>query len=127
MDDEMATRRAAVLRDLVELRIPPTEAAHSLRSFGWDSCRELVTLGRLDARRVLDQYSRGDLNAEDCARWADALEGREDLAFEAGFEDLLTNFLFEVANPEINGSLSVQFVERWRAALDDRPESAVTE
>jgi hypothetical protein len=120
MEDNTADRTAA-LRDLVELRKPPREARSALARFGWDSGQDLVSLSRADARRLLDCYSRGGLGAEDCAIWADALEGRDDLGYEQGQEDLLTNFLFEIANPEINGPLTAQLVDRWQAALHESP------
>jgi hypothetical protein len=126
MSDEELAERTAALRDLIELRLPPMQAARSLARFGWDSSQDLVTLGRTDARRVLDRYASGGLSADDCAQWAEALEAREDVGFEKGHEDRLTSFLFEMANPEINEPLSVAFVQRWQAALDD-PEAAIPE
>ncbi|GAB3969733.1 hypothetical protein GCM10029978_041650 [Actinoallomurus acanthiterrae] len=120
ISDEERTERTAALQALIELRLPPMQAARSLVRFGGESSQDLVTLGRSDARRVLDRYASGDLSPDDCARWAEALEAREDVGFEKGHLDRLTGFLFEMANPEINGPVSVEFVARWRAALDDR-------
>jgi hypothetical protein len=119
MDDDELAERTAALRDLIELRLPPVQAARALARFGWDGSQGLVTLGRMDARRVLDRYASGDLSADECAQWAEALEAREDVDYENGHEDALTGLLFEMANPEINEPLSLAFVERWRAALDD--------
>ena len=106
-----------VLRDVVELRKSIGEAAAALASFGWDSEDELVTLTCVDALRVLRGYSNGTLTGEDVQRWAEVLEGRDDLGREAGFEESLTDFLFELATPEVAGCLTPELAHRWTTTL----------
>ncbi|HEY0806159.1 MAG TPA: hypothetical protein VGD84_13880 [Pseudonocardiaceae bacterium] len=109
--------RAKVLRDLITRRVPVAEASAALARFGWDSDDELVTLTRADVLRVLRDYAGGRLTAEDIARWAEALEGREDVGREAGFDEPLTEFLFEAATPEVAGPLTPESAQRWAALL----------
>jgi hypothetical protein len=109
--------RAEALRDLVELRTPIDDAAAVLARFGWDSEDEPVTLTRADALRVLRGYLNGRLTNEDVRRWAEALEGREDLGRETGFEKLLTEFLFELATPELAGPLTPELAQHWTAVF----------
>lgn len=116
MNDSISTdERAKVLRDLIALRVPPAQASAALARFGWDSEDELVTLTRADVLRVLRDYAAGRLTAQDVTRWAEALEGRDDVGREAGYEEPLTEFLYEAATPEVAGALTPEFAQRWIA------------
>ena len=75
------------------------------------------TGARADALRVLRGYTNGTLSSEDVQRWAEALEGREDLGREAGFEEPLTEFLFEIATPELAGPLTPELAQHWMTTL----------
>lgn len=116
-EKELRERRRAAVRDLVELRVPVQRAVDALARFEWDSDEELHTLTRADALRLLERYQRHELTAEDCQLWAEALEGRDDLGLEDGFEDKLKEFLFEIATPELTKPLTPQSACRWERAL----------
>lgn len=109
--------RVEALLDLVELRRPVAESAAALAEFAWDSDRELVGLSRADARRVLGAYQERRLSADDCQRWAEALEGRDDVGLEPGYEDRLKDFLFTLATPELTEPLTPALAEHWLAVL----------
>jgi hypothetical protein len=110
-------QRAEALRDLVQLRRPVGPAITALAGFVWDSVEELVILTRADALRLLARYRTQQLTAKDCRRWAETLEGRDDLGLEAGYEDALKDFLFTIATPELTEPLTPQLTQRWEAAL----------
>ena len=65
-----------------------------------------MVLTRHHVQAVLAAYLDGSLDEDDCESWAFALECRDDVGFEPGFEQLLKEFLFEVATPELEGRLS---------------------
>jgi hypothetical protein len=111
-----AERRTA-LEDLVLLRRPVAEAARRVRSFGWDSDFGYVILSRRDVDRVLDAFLRDQLDATSVEAWADAIESREDIAFESGFEDALKDLIFTMANPTLNGPISADAARLWKAGL----------
>jgi hypothetical protein len=108
--------REEVLLDLIRLRRPVAVAAAELRSFPWDS-EELVTLTRADALRVVDTFLAGEMSRQDCETWADALEVRDDVGLESAFRTELRQFLFEVANPALEGRLTTETAAEWRALL----------
>lgn len=119
MNDEMLrTQRAEAVGDLVELRVPVEQAAAALARFPWDSDEELHVLTRADALRLLKRYKRQELTVVECQRWADALEGRDDLGLEDGFEDTLKEFLFQIATPELTEPLTPHVATRWEATLN---------
>lgn len=113
----MTVDRAEALRDLVQLRTPVRTAADRLKSFPWDSDVHVVVLTRADARRLLDSYVRGELTASAVEAWANAVEGRDDIGFELGFEGLLKQFLFDLATPELATPLTHGTATDWLSRL----------
>ncbi|MGI5215492.1 hypothetical protein [Plantactinospora sp. CA-290183] len=116
-DDVLRTQRGDALRNLIELRTSLTEAVAALARFEWDSDTELVVLTRLDGMRLLRRYREHDLTAHECQRWAEALEGRDDVGLEPGFEDTIKEFLFEIATPELAGELTPELASGWERTL----------
>ncbi len=118
-DRGTATRaeRVAALRDLVSLARPINEALTVLGSLAWDSDEELVTLTRSDVLNVLRMFLAQDLGVDELKLWAEALEGRDDLAFEPGFEEELQQSVFEFSTPEINEPVSPELAVRWESRL----------
>jgi hypothetical protein len=109
--------RVEALRDLLWLRKPLPSAISRIKSFPWDSERELVTLTRADARKAVDSYLAGDLSAKGLEQWSDAVEGRDDVGFEDGSEDLLREFVFRFSSPEIEGPINEAVAAEWKDRL----------
>jgi hypothetical protein len=116
-NDQLQRQRTEALRDLINLRVPVEQAEAALADFGWDSDDDLDTLTRADAIEILRRYQAGELTATDCQRWAEALEGRDDLGFEDGWEDTLKELLFEIATPDLAEPLTPEFAHRWASRL----------
>lgn len=108
-----ARRRHDVLVDLIELRRPLGAAIAAVKELPWDSDVEIVLLARANAVALLQRYLRGELGAADLERWADAIEGREDIGSEQGHEELLRAFVFETANPALAEHISDGYARRW--------------
>jgi hypothetical protein len=114
-------RRIQALLDVTRLRQPVEQAAAALADFPWDSDEELVELTRSDAVRLLNAYADHVLSADDCRRWAEALEGRDDVGLQAGAEDALKDLLFELSTPEITEPLTPQRARHWQTVLRAAP------
>ena len=115
--DGQQAARVSALRDLVQWRrLPIADAIARMNEFSWDS-DELVELTVVDAAASLDRYLAGEAAAEDVNAWADALEGRDDLALEGAHSELLKEFLFEIANPELAEPLTPTFAQHWKDRL----------
>lgn len=99
-----------ILLSLKSLDAPMSEIKSSLNENVWDSEVELVTLTRQDIANVLSRFLDHKLSATDLEDWADAIEGRDEIGFEEGHEDLLKDIIFELANPEIHEPLTHQLV-----------------
>jgi hypothetical protein len=109
--------RRDTLEDLIRLRKPIDDAIQAVRELPWDSEAELVTLTRDEARRLLDSFTSGVVTANACGAWANAIEVRDDIGLEEGAEDVLKDFLFELATPEITRALTRETAEEWRHRL----------
>ena len=84
-------KRAALLYELIQYRRPISQVIHELGPFGWDSDVDLAYLKKQQVCDLLARFIEGDANvsASDVRDWAEAIEGREDIGFEDGAEELL--------------------------------------
>ncbi len=111
--------RYHALRDLITAREPIEQTVKRLGTFPWDSERVLALLYRSDVARVLRRYLQAELSAERCVVWADAIEARDDIGFEPHWVELLKQFIFELANPELGRPLSHDSAQGWLRLLED--------
>ncbi|WP_007026846.1 hypothetical protein [Saccharomonospora iraqiensis] len=101
--------RQEIVTDLVEFRKPIEHTLAALREFPWDSDEELATLDVSALRRVVDMFERGRIDADELEEWADAVEGRDDIAF--GSQDVI-DAVNTLANPVLFGPLTKENVNR---------------
>lgn len=55
---------------------------------------------------ALQRYLQGVLSHSDIESWANQIEGREDVQFESGCEQLVEEVLYELANPDLTKPLN---------------------
>jgi len=110
-------KRADALRDLIELRKPLAAAVTQVRMLPWDSDKALVVLTKRDVSRLLDMYLSGQLVASEVELWADALESRDDIAYEQDAEEVLRDMIFQLANPDITVQLEPERAAQWMRSL----------
>ncbi len=113
------TLRAELLRLLIAGAISGREATSRLAVFDWDSDQELVVVTSTDATAQLERFLRGEVDAASVEEWAEAIEGREDIGYEAQSKDVLTGLVFELANPDISGALTPKTAGDWVERLRD--------
>jgi hypothetical protein len=56
---------------------------------------------------ALNRYLNGSVSAKDVEKWADAVEGRDDIEYAGGQEKTISELLSVLSNPEINGPLTL--------------------
>lgn len=105
-----------LLNKLIQFKAPITELITALRQFGWDK-DELIQLQRHDIIAILKQYLQSEFTESDIEEWANALEGREDIGFEVGYEEVIREVIFELANPELIQPLSRKTAQKLVASL----------
>jgi hypothetical protein len=109
--------RSEVLADLVHLRGSLEVIGSELRRFPWDSEDELVTMTPEDAVAVLGRAISGEIGLKDVEMWADLLEVRDDVGFPPETEDTLREMVFDLANPLLNGAITVAKLGYWIGLL----------
>ena len=109
--------RRSLLQRVVRYELPIEDTLVLLRAYGWGSGEELVTLTADDAVAVLERYLAGELSGRQVQHWAELLEMRTDLGYDARHDDELRRLLFLLANPEVNESLSPSLARRLRRLL----------
>jgi len=113
----MGRDRAQLLRALIAYELPIEPVLADLRSLGWDAPDPLVVLSREDIVRILDRYLAGDLGAAEVTDWADLVECREDIGFPGGEEDVLSDALFRLANPNLRDEVTPELAQVIRHEL----------
>jgi hypothetical protein len=108
-------RRA--LRSLLELDQPLDAVLRRLATFGWDSDEELVTLRPAHVIHVLKTFQDGEYVAGDVERWANAVEGRDDIGLDDEAAPLLKEAIFDLANPSLQGAITPEAASTWIARL----------
>ena len=66
----------------------------------------VVALRRQDIAAVLQRFLAGELEAAEVAAWAELVECREDVEFEARHEEAVADALFDLGNPDAAGPLA---------------------
>jgi hypothetical protein len=84
----------------IELLIP------ELSKFDWDSAQELIILKKCHILKILNKFIEGLIKKIDIEIWAETIECREDIGFEALYEQLINQIIYELANPYLVGDLS---------------------
>jgi len=108
--------RTAVLKALVQLKMPIPEAVSCLVEFPSDYETELVVLTPEHFRHVLSLFKHGALSAVEIQEWANALECRDDVGFSTS---PIRELLHELANPLLTQPL---FGERANFLLSHLPD-----
>jgi len=89
-----------------------------LAEFGWDSEIELVTLNWQHVTAMLNDFISGHRSAAEIRRWAETIEGREDIALASENAKQLRDAIFELAHPELGYALSPMLARRLIKTLE---------
>jgi len=94
------------LEDLVGFKRPLAEIEKELGGISWDCEDELVVLKVCQVVDVLRRYIDGEINADDVEGWANLIECREDVAFQENKSGIISNLIYELANPVLEGEIT---------------------
>lgn len=110
------------LRALLLLDRPLGEIVSALAAFGWDSDEKLVVLNREHFVSICKRYLLGEIDAIQVASWANAIECREDIAFDEANEEIVREVLHELANPYLTQELSHDRAKKLICSLSPKRE-----
>ena len=113
----MTLDRTAALRALIAYEQPIEPTLSNLRAYGWDAPEPLATLTKADIISILDRYISGNLTSQQVTDWADLVECREDIALSETDESSISDVVFQLANPNLRGEITLQMAKKIRAVL----------
>ena len=96
--------RAWLIAELLRCERPVPDVLTGLVDYGWDSDEPLAELKPSHIRHALHRYISGELSAQQVEEWANAIECREDIAYEPS--SMEGDTIFELANPELTSQLN---------------------
>jgi hypothetical protein len=108
--------RRSALTSLLAYDRPIEELRTTLAEFEWDCSEPLVSLTREHVLFILRRFLAGGLAAEAVEAWADLVEVRDDIEFQ---DDQVSDIIFVLANPMINGALDNQLAKRFLSEISD--------
>lgn len=110
----MMTGRKQLLLDLILLRGKPQDIKKELSKYSWDSVSPIVKIDTQSMIFVLTKYIKGDISTDELEEWANLVECRDDIEIPS----LIQKFIFELANPEINGDITKKKVNDYVKVLE---------
>ncbi len=118
--------RQEYLNALVNFDQPLSTILPILKTFPWDSSEAIITQKKEHLLQILDRYLDNALTATDLENWADAIECREDIAYETDYEDIINDIIFYLANPTLNEPISPKSVKQYISQLSTPKSSLIT-
>jgi hypothetical protein len=101
-------RRQKLLQALLTFSEQLNLIAQELGELEWDYAGEPVLVEPLHIVSILNRFLSNQLNAEQVDEWANMIECREDLDYESPNQKPLEQVIYELANPELEGSLTIE-------------------
>ena len=98
--------RQHALEALLDLEQPLEQIKAALAAFPWDADTELSFLKIGHITNILNRFVTGRTSAREVEEWANTIEGRDDIGFASGNEQLLRDIVYELANPQITQPLT---------------------
>ena len=111
--------KLTLLNQLINYEIPPDEINKNISNYLWDSESELTILTRNQLRNFLKIYVEHRIDENEVENWANLIEGREDIGYEANYEGLLKQFIYRLANPYLVGEITRSMAEKMMLDLDE--------
>lgn len=68
---------------------------------------------------VLNAFTEKRLKAKQVEDWADRIEGRDDIGYEYGCEDIINEALYWLANPYINYPIDEKIQDRIESLFNE--------
>jgi hypothetical protein len=110
--------RAGLIKELLSCARSVSGVVADLAAYGWDSDVPLAELKPSHIEHALDSYVQTRLSALEIEEWANAIECRDDIAYEPSSVE--GEIIFELANPELSVQLSPARAEELLLLLSVR-------
>lgn len=109
--------RSKLLEELAWRRRPREEIFMELRPFGFESDAVHYVLPAAAIVEVIDLRLSGKITEQEIVEWAGCFEWREDVGYDDGRKEVLSDVVFCLANPDINYPLTSDNLRMLRAKV----------
>lgn len=99
--------RQTILSSLLNFSKNIDEIRIELQSLPWDYDGSPVIFSRSHILNILLRFLRKEVNEIEVENWANLIEGREDIDFENGYSDELSQMIYQLSNPELERKLDI--------------------
>ena len=106
--NRIMNRRQQLLQALLTFDEQLNLIAQELAQLEWDYEGEPVLVAPLHIVSILNRFLSNQLNAKQVEEWANMIECREDLDYESENQKQLEQVIYELANPELEGPLTIE-------------------
>ncbi len=104
--------RKELLKQLLLFQQPLAVINKKLSQLPWDS-NEVVELQISHVINALQALLDGKVSKIDFELWANIIEGRDDIILEEAFANELKKFIYEAANPVLEGEINNKWIQDW--------------
>jgi hypothetical protein len=112
------TDRRAVLLYLLTFSKTIGELKIMLASLSWDYNGPPIIFNRSHLINVLQRYLNKELSDSDIENWANLVECREDIDFEKNYSTELSQIIYQLANPVLEGKLDAENCKKMIAVIE---------
>jgi len=95
----MLINKNIILESLLHFNKKLNEIDDDLSQLSWDSNEELVVLTKNMIINILNRFLNHEISSFEIEKWAELIEGREDIGIEIEFKEYINNIIFSLANP----------------------------
>ena len=110
--------RKLILQNLIEFNSSVKILEKELSNFDWDFDGEPTIIYKHHIENSLKSYCNETLSKEDLEAWANLIECREDLDYEKPYYELIETIIYELANPDLCGDITVKKCTKFLNDLD---------
>ncbi len=112
------TDRRAVLLELLTFSNTIDDLKTMLASLSWDYNGSPILFKRSHLLNVLHRYLNKELSESEVESWANLVECREDIDFEENYSDELSQMIYQLANPVLEGKLDAKNCKEMISAIE---------
>lgn len=110
--------RFLILKDLVSFNKPVNELSNMVSQLDWDYDGQPFIVKASEIKNALKRFLAGECTTQELEDWANLLECREDLEFEEGRLEAIENVIDCLANPVLQGEITLSSCEDLLSSLD---------
>jgi len=105
--------RLQAVQLLIEFPEDLDDVSNRLSKFCFDYDGEQVVFTLKDVAKALTLFIKGAKTEEEIEKWANLIEGREDIEFFEEDEEILDEVMHKLANPYLQGELTLEYCEEF--------------